>query len=654
LAEADAGIMERYPELQHVYAGRRQLIVLDPWGGFVAELKAAFADQALFAGALNSLRQQSATFVRAAKAFQEGNVGPAQVLRAGALLDAGAVTAAKDAFQLGYATAQKSNDIETMQRAQIGLAAIDLPSQKAVRSLEEITEHPVTNEIAARAWMLLAHTYRQNRATKQAIDAYQKSFALAPKPSMLAEAARRHLETLGSEPVSETLAGVAAGNVHLLYPHKEMMVGSVTFGVATSADAARVDVYLDDARVAELTRQPFRTKVDLGMAPHVRVVRAVAFDAQERKLGEERVTLNDTAGALGISIVAPAGDTVQSRTAVEATARIPAGTTLDGVDLYWNETKIATLTAAPYRHELVLPSPSASGFIRVVAHASDGSTAEDVKMINAGGAAEQVRVDAVQVYAIVQDRSGHYVDGLKASDFVVKEDGRAVTPQLQSGSGDPISIGIALDTSASMQVVMNDVMDYANEFVVHSLGAADQTFVTAFDAEPHLVQPLTNNRKQLTNAIYDLHAAGGTAIWDAVLYSLQQFRGVGGKRALVVFTDGINNSGTASLRDDLKYAREVGVPVYFVQIYTGARGLDMSFDETGIKNLTESTGGAYFRFAGKKDLPRLFSQIRDDTRGQYLLTYVSPSIAPRRNLRRINVEVPGKPVIVRATSGYYP
>jgi Ca-activated chloride channel family protein len=657
LAEADVSSLKLYPDLQHIYDPKevpRRLVVIDPWGGLVGEPGGAFTDQALFAGNLNALRQQTATFIRAARAYQEGKIGPALVLRAGALLDAGATTAASNAFQLGYKTAKESNDTETMQSAQIGLAAIELPAPKAVRSLEEITKHPATNEIGARAWMLLAHTYRQNRATKQAIDAYQKAFALASKPSMLAEAARRHLETLGSEPEAEVRAGVAANSVHLLYPHKSVMLGNVDFGVATPDDAARVDVYLDEARVAELTRRPFLARVNLGKTPQLRTVRAVAFDSQERKLGEAKVTLNDVSGALGVNIVAPAGDTVEMRTTVEAAARIPPGISVEGVDLYWNETKIATMTAAPFRHELVLPSPSASGFIRVVARASDGTTAEDVKMINAGGVAEQMRVDAVQVYAIVQDRGGHYVDGLQAPDFVVKEDGRTVTPQLQSGSDDPISIGIALDTSASMRVVMNEVMDYANEFVEHSLGAADQTFVTAFEAEPRLVQPLTSNRRKLTDAIYDLHAGGRTAIWDAVLYSLQQFRNVPGKRALVVFTDGVNNAGTATLRDDLRYAREVGVPVYFVEIYTGMRRLDLSFDESGIKNLTESTGGAYFRFAGKKDLPHVFSQIRDDTRGQYLLTYVSPGTAPRGTLRHISVEVPGKRLIVRATSGYYP
>jgi hypothetical protein len=105
----------------------------------------------------------------------------------------------------------------------------------------------------------------------------------------------------------------------------------------------------------------------------------------------------------------------------------------------------------------------------------------------------------------------------------------------------------------------------------------------------------------------------------------------------------------------LQYAREIGVPVYVVQIFTGIfRDLRMSADENSIEYLTKQTGGDFFRFTGKKDLPRLFSQIRDDTRGQYLLTYVSRSTKPRGELRRIEVAVPGKRVNVRATSGYYP
>lgn len=202
---------------------------------------------------------------------------------------------------------------------------------------------------------------------------------------------------------------------------------------------------------------------------------------------------------------------------------------------------------------------------------------------------------------------------------------------------------------------MTNVIDYANEFVQHSLGPNDQTFVTAFDDQARLVQPLTSNRKQLTDAIYEVSSGGGTAIWDAILYSLEQFKDVPGKRALVIFTDGINNAGSADVNADLRYAREVGVPVYVVQIFAGLHiNLNMSPDENRIELLTKQTGGAFFRFATKKDLPRIFSQIRDDTRGQYLLTYVSPSTKVHGELRKISVEVPDKRLVVRATSGYYP
>ena len=658
VADAHAGL-GKLSEFKPYPGQSRHLIVLDPWGGIVLEPNDGFGDFAKFAYALSALQQQAPTFIQAAMARREGKVAQSLVLFAGGLLDAGAREAAAEAFRQAYSVAKGDNDAGSMQSAQLGLAAIDLQSRHpnvishAAKTLEEIAAHPATTEIASRAWMMLAYVFSERRDEQKAVAAYQKSFAAAPKPSPLAEAARRHLETLGSEPESELRADVVAGNVHLLYPHREVMVGSVDFSVAASSDVTRVDVFLDDARVAELTRRPFSTRVNLGTTPHVRTVRAVAFDAQERRLGEDGVKLNDRAVSLGVNIVAPRGDAVASRTTVEVLPRVPDGVHLAGVDLYWNETKIATMTAAPFRHELVLPSPSASGFIRAVARTGDGATAEDVKMINAGGVSDQVRVDAVQVYAIVQDRRGHYIDGLNASDFVVKEDGRTVTPRLQSASDDPISIGIALDTSASMQVSMMAVIDYASEFVLYSLGAADQTFVVAFDEQPRLVQPLTSNRKQLTSAIYDMQAGGGTAIWDAVLFSLQQFHGVPGKRALVVFTDGISNSGSATPKAALQYAREVGVPIYVVQIFSGINQ-DLIFTENTIRSLTEPTGGAFFRFAGKKDLPVLFSQIRDDTRGQYLLTYVSPGTKPNGELRRISVEVPGKPVVVRATSGYYP
>ena len=60
--------------------------------------------------------------------------------------------------------------------------------------------------------------------------------------------------------------------------------------------------------------------------------------------------------------------------------------------------------------------------------------------------------------------------------------------------------------------------------------------------------------------------------------------------------------------------------------------MQLSFDINAIQSLTKATGGAFFDYVGKKDLPHIFSQIRDDTRGQYLLTYISPADKSRAEL----------------------
>jgi VWFA-related protein len=645
---------EAFKDLEQFRGSKRHLLVLDPRGGVVMELDDAFGNVDKFSLALNALRQQTPTFIRAAEQRRAGMYARSTLTWGNGLLDAGFIDDATSVFKGAIETAKHDNDTEASQGARLGLASANVRGtntiDQAFHDLQDLAAHGVTTEIQSSAWLLLGYIYRERQDAKRAIDAYQHSFAAAPKPSSLAEAARRHLDALGSEPETEVRADVAAGNIHLLFPHRSVLVGKMEFGVATSDDVSRVDLFLDDTRVAELTRRPFRARLNLGATPHVHTLRAVAWDAQERQLGVETVTLNDRAVSLGISIVAPREDRVTSRTTVEVKPRVPEGSRLAGVDLYWNDTKLATLTAAPFLYELTLPSPSAAGFIRAVARDDSGGTAEDAKLLNAAGSVAQVGVDAVQVYAIVQEH-GRYVEGLKSSDFVVKEDGLTVSAQVQSGSADPISIGLALDTSASMRASMADVADYANEFVKESLGPADQTFVVAFDEQPRLLQPLTSDRGRVIASIDDVHASGGTAIYDAILYSLQQFRGVGGKRALVVFTDGFNNGGIATPDGVLQFAREIGVPLYVVQVFSWPA---FSLEERMLNRIADATGGAYFSTARKVDLPRIFAQIRDDTRGEYLLTYVSPADKSRREMRRISVEVPGRRVSVRATSAYYP
>src|SRR5205823_2596369 len=103
-----------------------------------------------------------------------------------------------------------------------------------------------------------------------------------------------------------------------------------------------------------------------------------------------------------------------------------------------------------------------------------GATAEDARLINASGAAEEVHVNAVELYAVTRQR------GLTAADFIVKEDGQPVEVDLRGTPDDPITVGLLVDASSSMRSMMMDVLQDANEFITRALKPGDQVFVVAF------------------------------------------------------------------------------------------------------------------------------------------------------------------------------
>src|SRR5262249_39594468 len=152
---------------------------------------------------------------------------------------------------------------------------------------------------------------------------------------------------------------------------------------------------------------------------------------------------------------------------------VPEGGRVESIDLYWDQQKLATLTTPPFRYALTLPSPRAFGYIRAVARDATGAIAEDAKVVNSQGSTAEMRVDAVEVRAVVEDRDGHHIEGLAADDFVVTEDGVPVAVVVHDDAKEPITVGLAVDVSGSMREKMSSVMDDATEFLRHSLSAGD-------------------------------------------------------------------------------------------------------------------------------------------------------------------------------------
>jgi Ca-activated chloride channel family protein len=133
---------------------------------------------------------------------------------------------------------------------------------------------------------------------------------------------------------------------------------------------------------------------------------------------------------------------------------------------------------------------------------------------------------------------------------------------------------------------------------------------------------------------------------------------VTGKRALLVFTDGLDNGSRATPGAVRAMAHDAGVPVYVVIMVSGPNRLGSRLVRPvyvrEYQRLAEESGGALFNLPTHNELPGLFAQVRDDTRAEYILSFVSKSSRPRGEPRSLVVEVPKLRGAIRAPSAYLP
>src|SRR6266566_4469236 len=130
----------------------------------------------------------------------------------------------------------------------------------------------------------------------------------------------------------------------------------------------------------------------------------------------------------------------------------------------------------------------------------------------------QISVDVrlVNVIATVTDDRGRYVGNLAAEDFFIEEDGRPQKVSHFSQDNDvPISVGVLLDTSGSMERKIRTAVDAVDRFVRRT-GPSDEIFLMTFSSEPVLRQDFTNDRDLLSQALRKMWVTGGTALYDAV------------------------------------------------------------------------------------------------------------------------------------------
>jgi VWFA-related protein len=487
------------------------------------------------------------------------------------------------------------------------------------------------------------------REMVKAIESYRKAYELAPEGSSALEQSRYSLERLddGPLPLRKTPAQsllriVTPARMTILGDADFLLEGAVNIG---AVNTARVDYLLDDVKVASSAKHPFRVSIDVGRTPRARTVKAVAFDAAGNAKGEALATINDRMDAFFVSIVAPASSWIGGANDIELDVHVPPGRSVSRVDVSWNGKDIATLTAAPFRARMNV-TPREFGYLRAVATLDDGNSAEVTRLYNSAGVSESVEVGAVTVIASVTNGKGERIGGLGSKDFAIADEGQPVTPTLRSADDDPVTIGIAIDSSSSMSGMQIYVIRAATEFLGRALRPQDQAFVVAFDTGPRLVHPRSSDAAKLRESVFALAPSGGTSIFDGVTFALQQFQGIGGKKALLVFSDGREGTSSASAKECQRMARTVGVPVYGIVPPKGNRR------NNAISGIAGDTGGTMFFGEPEETFPALFERLAAEMRGQYVLSFTRPAGIKAGTWRSIRVAVDRQDASVRTIQGY--
>jgi Ca-activated chloride channel homolog len=180
-------------------------------------------------------------------------------------------------------------------------------------------------------------------------------------------------------------------------------------------------------------------------------------------------------------------------------------------------------------------------------------------------------VELVNVTATVTDASGRFVSGLTKDDFRVFDEGEPQPITHFSSERVPVSLGIVLDTSGSMEgEKMHAAREALDRFLFQLLDPQDEVFLYRFDNAPELVEGWTNDKRRISESLGRIQPRGGTALYDTVAEAVQMAQqGRNRKKAVVIISDGNDTSSHTDVLSVKQLIRETEVLVYAVGIDGG-------------------------------------------------------------------------------------
>ncbi len=269
------------------------------------------------------------------------------------------------------------------------------------------------------------------------------------------------------------------------------------------------------------------------------------------------------------------------------------------------------------------------------------------------------QVDEVSVVFTVTDKRGKFVKDLTQNDFQVRDDGKP--PQsiryFSRETNLPLRVGLLIDASNSVRDRFKFEQDAAIEFLNQIIRPQyDKAFVIGFDTTPEVTQDFTDDTELLSKGVRMLRPGGGTAMYDAIYFAcrdklMSYDKGtVATRRAIILLSDGEDNQSRVTREEAVEMAQRAEVIIYAIS--TNTSGMKLRGDKI-LEHFAEETGGrAFFPFK-IQEVADAFSQIQDELRSQYSLSYKPASLAPNGEFHTIAILADNKKYKVRSRKGYY-
>ncbi|MBI1761664.1 MAG: VWA domain-containing protein [Acidobacteria bacterium] len=269
------------------------------------------------------------------------------------------------------------------------------------------------------------------------------------------------------------------------------------------------------------------------------------------------------------------------------------------------------------------------------------------------------RTDLVSLTVTVTDPYNRLVTGLEKKHFEIFED--KVKQNIDAFKDDdvPVSVGIVFDVSGSMKGKIDRSREALKAFVDTSHDD-DDFFLVAFNQRASLVSEFTDGTT-LANKLTLVDAKGQTAIYDAVYLGIEKVKqGRQQKHALLLISDGQDNSSRYTYGELRKLLKEAGVQIYCIGIVEMGGGAGSSLDMQGqgiLEEIAQTTGGKAFFPRSAAELEDATTRIALELRHQYSMSYTPTNVKSDGQWHKIKIKVtPPRglpPLTVRTKDGYY-